>query len=393
MAVRKIKDDIYSVGAIDFDRRLFDELIPLPEGTSYNSYLVVGSEKTALLDTVDPTKVGALVENLNELNVEKIDYLVAHHAEQDHSGSIPFLLELFPMAKVLTNAKCRELLISHLQVPDEKIQVVVDREKISLGNKTLEFILAPWVHWPETMFSYVAEDKILFTCDFLGSHLATSELFGPDEANVYRAAKRYFAEIMMPFRTSIKQHLEKLKGLSFEIAAPSHGPVHRNPKLILEAYADWAGDGVKNEVVLAYVSMHGSTQEMAEYLTNNLMERGITVKPYNLARTDIGELAMDLVDAATVIIGSPTVLAGPHPLAAYAAFLANALRPKTKFVSVIGSFAWGGKMVETLAAMLANLKVTIIPPVLAKGAPTDADYAALDRLADEILKNHQAVGL
>ncbi|MFA6170656.1 MAG: FprA family A-type flavoprotein [Candidatus Margulisiibacteriota bacterium] len=393
MAVRKIKADIFSVGAIDFDRRLFDELIPLPEGTSYNSYLIVGSEKTALLDTVDPTKVGALVENLNELNVGKIDYLVAHHAEQDHSGSIPFLLELFPMAKVVTNAKCGELLISHLRVPAEKIQIVADREKISLGNKTLEFILAPWVHWPETMFTYVAEDKILFTCDFLGSHLATSELFVSDEAHVYRAAKRYFAEIMMPFRTSIKQHLEKLKGLNFEIAAPSHGPVYQNPKMILEAYADWAGDAVKNEVLLAYVSMHGSTQEMAEYLIDILMARGVIVKPYNLARTDIGELAMDLVDAATVVIGTPTVLAGPHPLAAHAAFLANALRPKTKFVSVIGSFAWGGKMVENLSAMIVNLKVTIIPPVIAKGAPTETDYAALDRLADEIVNNHRAIGV
>ncbi|MBU0630582.1 MAG: FprA family A-type flavoprotein [Candidatus Margulisbacteria bacterium] len=393
MAVRRLKDKIFEVGAIDFDRRLFDELIPLPEGTSYNSYLVQGSDKTALLDTVDPAKVSSLVENLNELSIEKIDYIIAHHAEQDHSGSLPFILELFPMAKVVTNAKCKEMLISLLLLPEEKFIVINDREILSLGDKTLEFIFAPWVHWPETMLTYLKEDKILFTCDFFGSHLAAAPLFVTDQPHVLRSAKRYYAEIMMPFRTSIKQHLEKLKTVDFTIIAPSHGPVYDQPEMIMDAYADWAGDQVKNEVVLPYVSMHGSTQEMVEYLINALIARGIVVKPYNLSRTDIGELAMDLVDAATIVIGTPTVLVGPHPLAAYAALLANALRPKTKFASIIGSFSWGGKMVEMLSAAISNLKVTVIEPVIAKGAPREAEYAALDNLADEIKKSHQAAGI
>src|SRR3989339_979373 len=389
MATRRLKDNIHEVGAIDFDRRLFDELIPLPEGTSYNSYLVKGSEKTALIDTVDPAKVASLVENLNELNIEKIDYIIAHHAEQDHSGSLPFIVELFPTAKIVTNAKCKEMLISLLLLPEDKFQVVNDRETLSLGDKTLEFIFAPWVHWPETMLTYLKEDKVLFTCDFFGSHLAATPLFVGDEAHVLRSAKRYFAEIMMPFRNLIKQHLEKLKTIDFTVIAPSHGPVYDRPKLILDAYADWSGDQVKNEVVLPYVSMHGSTQEMVEYLINALIARGVVVKPYNLSRTDIGELAMDLVDAATVVIGSPTGLVGPPPPAAYAAFLANALRPKTRFASIVGSFGWGGKMVEQLAGMLLNLKVEIIPPVVAKGYPKKEDFVSLEKLADSIMERHK----
>ena len=259
MTAKELKpnSNVYAVGAIDWDRRLFDELIPLPDGTSYNSYLVKGKDKIALLDTVDPTKTQVLLDNLKELKIDRIDYVIAHHAEQDHSGSIPMVLTAYPMAKVVTNAKCKELLKEHLLVPEEKFITINDRETIPLGDKTLEFILAPWVHWPETMFTYLKEDKILFTCDFLGSHLATSDLFAVDECRVYSSNKRYYAEIMMPFRTSIRQHLEKIKTLDIKIIATSHGPIFDRPAMILDAYKDWSSEEVKNEVVLPYVSMHG----------------------------------------------------------------------------------------------------------------------------------------
>lgn len=393
MAVREVKPGIYAVGAIDWDRRLFDELIPLPDGTSYNSYLVKGTEKAALIDAVDPTKGDELLENLRTLGVEHIDYIVSHHAEQDHSGAIPRVLAAYPKARVVTNSRCKEMLADLLLIPEDRFSTVNDRESISLGDRTLEFILAPWVHWPETMLTYLREDKVLFPCDFLGSHLATSDLFVRDEAKAYESAKRYYAEIMMPFRRNIQRHLEMLKGLDIDIIAPSHGPIYPRPEFILEAYRGWVSDEVKNEVVLAYVSMHGSTARMAEHFIKALMERGITVKPFNLTRTDIGELAMALVDAATIVIGSPTVLGGPHPQAVYAACLANALRPKARFASVIGSYGWGGKMVEQLAEMLGNLKVELIEPVLAKGYPKAEDFAALDRLADGILKRHKEQGI
>ena len=389
MACRTLGPNICCVGAIDWDRRLFDELIPLPEGTSYNAYLIKGSEKTALLDTVDPAKEHELLENLDRVGVNSINYVVAHHAEQDHSGTIPTILEKHPEAKVVTNPKCKSMLMDLLHIRDAKFQAVNDGDTLSLGDKTLQFILTPWVHWPETMSSYLQEDKILFSCDFFGSHLASSELFVKYQALVAKGAKRYYAEIMMPFRTTIRSNLEKIRNLDIRMIAPSHGPVYDKPEFILNSYREWVSDEVKNEVVIPFVSMHGSTKRMVDHLVEALMERGIEVKPFNLTVADVGELAMALVDAATVVIATPTVLAGAHPSAVYAAFLTNALRPKVKFVSLIGSYGWGGKTVEQIKGLLGNLKAEILEPVLVKGDPKAEDLAKLDALADEILKKHK----
>jgi flavorubredoxin len=387
--MRQLKPNIYSVGAIDWDRRLFDELIPLPDGTSYNAYLIRGSEKIALLDTVDPTKAETLIGNLVEAGIEKIDYVVAHHAEQDHSGAIPDILLLYPDAKVVVTPKCKQMLIDLLDIGEDRFLAVDDGQMLSLGGKTLQFIYIPWVHWPETMGTYLQEDKIFFPCDFFGSHFATSSLFMDDEPVVYEAAKRYYAEIMMPFRTAIQNNLKKVGTLEIEMIAPSHGPIYNKPEFIVDAYKDWVSDNVKNEVVLPYISMHGSTRKMVEHFVDALIERGITVKQFNLSVADIGELAMALVDAATIVLGSPTVLAGAHPEVAYTAILANALRPKTKFVSIIGSYGWGGKMAEQLKGLVPNLRVELLTPVIAKGYPKDDDFIALEKLADEILARHK----
>ena len=386
MLPREIKSNTYFVGSIDWDRRLFDELIPLPDGTSYNAYLINGSKKTALIDTVDPSKTSELIDYLKD--VKTIDYIIAHHAEQDHSGSIPDILKLYPKAKIVCTSKCKTMLIDLLDIPEDKFMTVEDGETLSLGDKTLEFIHTPWVHWPETMLTYLREDKILFTCDFLGSHLATSNLFVENEEEVYNAAKRYYAEIMMPFRVAIRKNLEKIENLKISIVAPSHGPLYDNPDFIINAYKEWVSDEVKNEVVLPYISMHGSTQAMVDHLIDALIHRGIKVKPFNLSVSDVGELAMSLVDAATIIIATPTVLGGAHPLAAYAAYLVNALRPKTRYVSIIGSYGWGGRTVERLKDTIKNLKVELIEPVIIKGHPKKEDFKLLDKLADEIKSRH-----
>lgn len=393
MAAREIVPGVVSVGAIDWDRRLFDELIPLPDGTTYNSYLVRGSEKTALIDTVDPAKTAELMDNLDRVGVETIDYVISSHAEQDHSGSIPAMLERFGDAKVVTNQKCRDFLSDLLHIPQDRFIVIGDGDTLELGDKTLEFIIAPWVHWPETMLTYLREDRVLFPCDLFGSHYATSSLYVPDEGVVYESAKRYYAEIMMPFRSSIKGHLEKLATREIDLIAPSHGPVYDRPAFIVDAYRDWTGDAVKNMVVLPYVSMHGSTQAMVDHFVDALMHRGIPVQPFNLTKSDVGELAKALVDAATVVIGSPTVIFGPHPQAVYAAYLANLLRPKTRYATVIGSYGWGGKTVDTIVEMLGRLKVEFLEPVYVRGLPKQEDFAALDRLADEIKKKHEEAGI
>ena len=391
--MRQLKENVFAVGAIDWDRRLFDELIPLPDGTSYNAFLIKGSEKTALIDTVDPVKTDELVANLVNAGVDKLDYVISHHAEQDHSGSIPDVLMLYPEAKVVTNPKCASMLIEHLEIEAERIIEVADNETLGLGDKTLRFVYTPWVHWPETMSTYLEEDRIIFTCDFFGSHLATSDLFVTNKCMVYESAKRYYAEIMMPFRTAIRKNLAKVGELDIDMIAPSHGPVYDEPAFITEAYADWVSDDVKNEVILPYISMHGSTRQMVDYLVGALIEHGITVKQFDITSMDLGKLAMELVDAATVVIGSPTVLVGAHPKALYVAILANALRPKTKFASVIGSYGWGGKMVDQIAGAMSNLKVELIEPVVVKGVPKDDDFVALDGLADAILEKHKQLGI
>ena len=391
MAIRKLVPNVHSVGAIDWDRKIFDELIPLPEGTSYNAFIVKGSEKTALIDTVDPEKEMELLANLHDLGIEKLDYIVTNHAEQDHSGAIPLILEHFPEAVVVTNQKCKSFEMDHLSIEDKKFMVINDGDILSLGDKTLKFIMTPWVHWPETMVTYLEEDNILFSCDFFGSHFASSKVYSEDNPKVIEGAKRYYAEIMMPFRTIIRKNIEKISNLDIKMIAPSHGPIWKLPSTIIDAYKDWISEEVKNEVIIPYVSMHESTQIMVDYLVNELIKKGICVKPFNLPKTDTGELAMSLVDAATVIVASPTVLAGAHPAAVYATFLMNALRPKTKFVGVIGSYGWGGKMVEQLTGLLGNLKIEVIDPVLVKGRPNEDDFDALDKLVEQIVENHKTI--
>ena len=391
--MRMLKPDIYNVGVIDWDRRLFDELIPVPDGTTYNAYLIKGSQKTALLDTVDPEKSDELLSHLIATGIDSIDYIVAHHGEQDHSGSIPDLLLIYPQAKVVVNAKCKNTLQDLLHIEDSSFLVIKDGETLSLGNKTLQFFDLPWVHWPETFGTYLQEDSIMFTCDFFGAHLAGSSLFVDDESMVREAAKRYYAEIMMPFRPAIRKNLEKLSKLDIDMLAPSHGPVYDKPSFIIDAYTDWVGEKVKNEVVIPLISMHNSTRSMVDHLAEALINRGITVRRFNMAQTDIGKLAISLVDAATIVLGSPTVLTEAHPLVAYAAILANGLCPKTRFASIIGSYSWGSKMEKQLLSLIGKLKVELIDPVISKGRPHDQDYTALDQLADQILAKHQEIGI
>jgi len=393
MRPRVVADGVRWVGSIDWERELFDELIPLPDGTSYNAYLVSGSEKTALIDTVDPAKTGELRSMLDSSGLKKLDYLVAHHAEQDHSGSIPYVLERYPEAKLVCTAKAKGLMMDLLGVAEDRIVTVADGETLSLGDLTLEFIHAPWVHWPETMLTYLRERRILFPCDLFGSHLATSSLFVSDAARVYRGAKRYYAEIMMPFRSNIVKHLERLAPYDIGIIAPSHGPLYDSPRFIMDAYREWVSGPLVNKVVIPYVSMHGSTQVLVDRLISALADQDIVAVPHRLSTGDTGRLAMELVDAPTVVLGTPTVLAGAHPLVAYAAVLANALRPSLQFASIIGSFGWGGKAVEQLLALVPNLKVEVLEPVIVKGYPREQELAAIDGLAARIAEKHRGAGL
>jgi len=228
---------------------------------------------------------------------------------------------------------------------------------------------------------------MLFSCDFFGSHYATSDIFA-DKHAVYDGAKRYYAEIMMPFAPQVLKNVEKVTQYPIELICPSHGPVYDEPEFIVEAYRDWAGGEPQNIVCLPFVTMHGSTLLMVDHLTAALVDRGVAVERFDLTTLDAGELATSLVHAGTIVVGTPTVLTGPHPLAMYAAALANALRPRARYATVIGSYGWAGKAVETLVGLMPKLKLELLEPVLAKGLPREADLAALDALAATIAEKH-----
>jgi len=390
MKPRQICDGVQLLGAVDWNRRLFDSLIPLPDGTSYNAYLVQGAEKIALIDAVDPAMADTLMLQLE--NVDRIDYVISQHSEQDHSGAIPAVLQKYPGATLICSPKAKPMLIDHLGINPERITTVADGESLALGGKTLRFIHTPWVHWPETMVTHLVEDHILFTCDFFGSHLATTDLYAGSDPYVIEAAKRYYAEIMMPFRKEIQGNLEKIKPLAFGIIAPSHGPLYDRMDIVA-AYRDWVSDRVSNLVVIPYISMHGSTAAMVDYLLSALVARDIKVQKFDLAVTDIGKLAMDLVDAATIVIGTPTVHLGPHPSVFSATHLADALRPKLKYAAIIGSYGWGTRAVEQIAGLIPDLKVEVLGTVMCKGFPRDDAFAALDALADKIREKHASLGI
>ena len=387
MNAREIRNGLKMLGVQDWSRRLFDSLIPLPDGTSYNSYLIPGNKKIALIDTVDPEFSEVFMKQLE--GIPKIDYMISLHAEQDHSGSLPLVMNKYPEAVLICSAKAKPLLVDHLDLDPARIQTVEDGEELDLGGRTLRFVYTPWVHWPETMSALLVEDKVLYSCDFLGSHVAGTKMYAEDKPAVLEAAKRYYGEIMMPFRSMIKNNMKKLRELDFNLVCPSHGPIWDNPETILSAYEDWASDTVHNKVVIPYISMHGSTQKMADYLTGELAALGVEVELFDLAVTDIGKLAMALVDAATVVIGTPTVHVGPHPIVANAAILANAIKPKARYAAVFGSYGWATKAVETVAGMIPNLKVEILGAVLCKGDPDEAAFKELKELAEKIAEKHK----
>lgn len=381
-----IARNVFCIGVQDWDRKLFDALIPLPNGTSYNSYIVKGLEKTVLIDTADPKKENMFLDYLRD--IENIDYIVCNHAEQDHSGLLPQVLEKYPKAKIIANAKCKDLLKDHLHISEDKFKIIKDCETLDIGGKTLKFVFTPWAHWPETMCTYLKEDQILFSCDFFGSHLASGDVFS-NEKKIYEPLKRYYAEIMLPFRNNMKDNLKKLDELAVSMIAPSHGPAHKCINFVLDAYEDWTLKCPKNRVLITYVSMHGSTEILVNRLADSLRVKDIPVEIANVEDSDIGKIAEELVDCATVIMGTPTVLAAPHPKIAYVAYLANVLRPNTKFISIVGSYGWGGKTIEVLSALLCNIKAEILPPVMVKGLPTENDLSEIDKLAKLIASKHK----
>ncbi|AIY85666.1 MULTISPECIES: FprA family A-type flavoprotein [unclassified Thermotoga] len=383
--VIEICDGVYWVGVKDWNRRIFDALIPLPHGTSYNSYLVKGTEKVALIDTVNQGFEEELEEKLNEIvKVENIDYLIMNHAEPDHAGAIPYIMKKNTKLQLIATEKGSKMASIYYSVPPERIKIVKDGETIDLGGKRLSFIEAPFLHWPETMFTYLEEDKILFPCDFFGAHTAFG-FYDSDVEDIMSHAKRYFGEIMMPFRIMGKKALDKIKGLNIKIIAPSHGPIYRNPEKILDAYRKWTNGETREKAIVLYVSMWGSTEKMIKTVSDTLISEGIEVSLYNLALADIGDVAKDLVDTRALIFGSPTVLGSMHPVAIFGAYLLKALKPPIKYCVVLGSYGWGGGSVKEALDMLASTKVEVVGELEVNGPPTTEDYEKLRKICKDLV--------
>ncbi len=386
--IAEISKNVFWVGTRDWNRRLFDALIPLPKGTTYNSYLIIGSKKKALIDTVNPGFEKELEEKVNKVvALDEIDYVIMNHAEPDHAGAIPYVLEINKKAQLVTTSKGAKMAQIYYKVPENRIKIVADGDLLDLGDKTLQFIEAPMLHWPETMFSYLQEDKILFPCDFFGSHVAKG-LYDDEVAELLDYAQKYYGEIMMPFSSMGLKAMEKLKNHEIRMIAPSHGPVHRNPKRILEAYGQWVKGETKRKAIVVYASMWNSTEKMIRFMVDTLISEGVEVALHNLVVADIADVAKDLVDSRAIVLGTPTVLGGAHPIAVYGAYLVKALRPPAKFAAVLSSYGWGGGAVKNIQEVLGATKMNIVGAIEINGSPTDTDASRIielgKALADKI---------
>lgn len=382
----EITPGLFAVGVKDWNRRLFDALIPLPQGTTYNSYLIKGKEKTAVVDTVNPGFEAEWLDRIGLVTgVETIDYIVMNHAEPDHAGSIPVIMAANKKAVLVTSEKGAKMAQVYYRVPAERLKPVKDGETLPLGGKTLRFIEAPWLHWPETMFTHVVEDRVLLPCDFLGAHSAFGT-YDDEVEDLPSLAKKYFGEIMMPFKAMGVKALEKIKNLDIRFIGPSHGPIYRNPPRIIDAYTKWTAGETKEKAIAVYATMWGHTETMVKTAVETLLAAGVETCLYNLTVADLGDIAKDLVDARAIVFGMPTVLGGMHPVAIHAAHLVKALKPPLRYGVVLSSYGWNGGALKQAAEVLAPTKIEVTGALEINGPPTDDDLKKIVELGHALAR-------
>jgi flavorubredoxin len=294
---------------------------------------------------------------------------------------IPMVLSVAKEAKLVAMKRGLGMAKIFYNVSDDRMLEVEEGDTIDLGGKTLRFLEAPWLHWPETIFTYLIEDGGLFSCDFLGAHIASDQLFARDADDLVMAeAKRYYADIMMPFPVFVQKALDKIRNLDLKVIAPSHGVVHRNPKRIVEAYEMWARGPLKQKAVILYVSMWGSTEALKNAIEDALSDEGIETVPYDIAVSDLSHLSRDLVDASAILIGSPTYLNRAHPLAQMAAEFVRGQRPRAKMVAIFGSYGWGGGAISQIEDVLKQSGFQILETLECRGPPKEADLERARKL-------------
>ncbi len=375
----EISDNVFAVGVKDRNLRMFDAFVPLPHGTTYNSYLVKGTDKTALIDTVGPGFASELVEKVSQLtDLAALDYVIMNHAEPDHGTAITEIMKR-SRATLITSEKGAALAARYYGAPQERIQVVADGATVDLGGKTLRFVSTPWLHWPETMMTYIPENRLLFSCDFFGAH-APDGVYDDEIPEIISLAKGYFGEIMMPLRSFCKRGMEAVSKLDIERIAPSHGPVYKNPGQIIEAYRKWVAGETEPKAIIFYASTWGSIELMALSMMDTLLEQGITARLYNLATFDMGHFTEELVDSRAVVICSPTILTGFHPLVTNIMNIIKLLKPPLKYGVVLNTYGWSKGASKHGLEFLESAKIESVGALEVYGPPQDEDYQKIAEL-------------
>jgi len=377
MAHLEIKKDIFWVGALDWNIRTFHgHTYSTNRGTTYNAYLII-DEKIALVDAVYGPFAQEMIARIKEIIApEKIDYIVVNHIETDHSGALPDILKLCPKAKLLGTAKCKEGLEKHYYGKWD-FQTVKTGDKLKLGKRTLTFIEAPMIHWPDSMFTYCPEEKLLLPNDAFGQHYATSERFD-DEVDitiVMDEAIKYYGNILWPLSAIILRKIEEIKKMNIPIdmIAPSHGIIWRkDPAKIINAYISWSKNETKPKVVVVYETMWGATEKMARKIVEAITDSKIAVKLFDVAVTDRTEIIKEMMDAKGFIIGSSTHDNDMLPtLAGFLEFL-KGLKPKNRLACVFGSYGWAGGAVQEIEGVLKEAGMELVQPSLTvKYVPND----------------------
>ena len=349
-----IAEEIFWVGVVDWNIRDFHGYTT-SRGTTYNAYLIL-DQKTVLVDTVKHTFGKELLRNVCDITgPEKIDYIIVNHVEMDHSSGLPMMAEKAKNATIIASQKGKEAIICHYG-DHFKIQTVKTGDELKLGDRTLKFVEAPMLHWPDSMFTYIVPDKILMPNDAFGQHLASSQRFDDevDEHILMEEATKYYANILMPLGSLIMRKIQEVNqlGVAPTMIAPSHGIIWRsNPSRIVNAYLQWSEGKSKKKIAIVYDTMWGSTDKMAMSIAEGAVSQGVEVKLMKLRATDLTEIVTQILDSKAVIVGSPTLNNQMFPTLGYFLTYISGLKPKGKIWSFFGSYGWGGGAVRNMIEM------------------------------------------
>jgi len=389
MGTAKLTEDVFWVGAVDWDVRDFHGY-ETRRGTTYNAYLIM-DDKTVLVDTVKYPFKATLARNIQELmGLENLDYLVINHVEIDHASSLSYIMQFAKKATMLCSRRAKDGLAKYYGANGWTIQTVKTGDELRLGDKTLKFIEAPMLHWPDSMFTYLEEDRILLPNDAFGQHLATSQRFDDevDQTLLMEEAAKYYANILMPYAPLIPKKIEELPGLEVEprVIAPSHGVIWRhNPGKIVNAYLEWSRGEAKEKAVIVYDSMWGSTQTMASAISEGMAKDGIEVRLMHLRRTDHSEVMKEILEAKAVVVGSPTLNSTMFPTVSGFLTYAIGLRPKGKVWASFGSYGWGGGAVKAINQRLSESGFEVLEPSLqVQWAPSSEELQKCREFGEKI---------